>query len=333
LVIQSNDDTNDIVFKTGSTPTTKWTLDNNGHILPSTDETYNIGSSSLHANIVYTRDVHSTSGSLDLRASGSSGMSFYTGDPTSTKKWEISSGGHLYPATNDSYDIGSSSLRLSKFYSVDGDVEQTHNNSLCLYLKNTSSTFQNHMVRMVATRSASSAYQFITLYSNSQSDLEFYLRGDGNAACDGSWSGGGADYAEYMESDDSTLNIGDSVVLSNDGTSKMRKFDALSDDTSDIIGVIRPKIGGSSVIGNIPLKWHNKYLRDVYGAYILDENGDRQLNPDYDDTLEYLTREERDEWYVVGLVGIVTINSGQGTHPSWKKIKDIDDTHESWLIK
>ena len=59
----------------------------------------------------------------------------------------------------------------------------------------------------------------------------------------------------------------------------------------------------------------------------------RALNPDFDDSLTYEPREDRDEWVIVGLIGQVQILDGQPTNDSWIKMRDISDTVEEWHIR
>jgi len=120
-----------------------------------------------------------------------------------------------------------------------------------------------------STRAGSSAYQFFNGQSNNGGDTEVVLRGDGQAYADGSWNGGGADYAEYFEWKDgnssSENRIGYSVVL--DGNKIVKATD--SDDASKIIGVIsaNPAIVGDTDIG----RWKQKYLRDDYNNFIMED--------------------------------------------------------------
>ena len=86
-----------------------------------------------------------------------------------------------------------------------------------------------------------------------------------------------------------------------------------------------------SVVGNTAHEeWHNKYIRDEFGAIItepveypavLDDDGnvieeahveyEPVINPDYDPTREYIPREQRPEWAPVGLVGqIIMLDDG-----------------------
>ena len=118
-----------------------------------------------------------------------------------------------------------------------------------------------------ASRSANSAYYLLETRSSNTSDREHVLRGDGNAFADGSWNGGGADYAEYFEWDDDNTNNEDrrgySVVLTNGD--KIRKATS-NDATSDIIGVIS---GNPSVVGDAGyLRWNGKFNRDDFGSII-----------------------------------------------------------------
>src|SRR6056300_72397 len=68
-----------------------------------------------------------------------------------------------------------------------------------------------------------------------------------------------------------------------------------------------------------------------------DENGvkfqRRALNPNFDNSLTYESREDRDEWIIVGLIGQVQILDGQPTNDRWIKMRDISDTVKEWYIR
>ena len=59
----------------------------------------------------------------------------------------------------------------------------------------------------------------------------------------------------------------------------------------------------------------------------------KKLNPDWDSSLTYIPREERKEWDVVGLVGKLRMHKGQPTNPNWRKMRDISDAVEEWLVR
>jgi hypothetical protein len=58
----------------------------------------------------------------------------------------------------------------------------------------------------------------------------------------------------------------------------------------------------------------------------------RIVSDDYDSSQEYQTRENRDEWHVVGLLGQIPITKGQPTG-NWIKMKDVSDTVEMYFVK
>ena len=204
----------------------------------------------------------------------------------------------------------------------------------------TNASFADHVILLGVSRTASTAFNYLIGYNEGATDVEFVLRGDGNGLCDGAWTGGGADYAEYLEWSDSNPDEEDrrgiSVVLDGD---KIREAQA----GEDPIGVIS---GNPSVVGDAAWnKWSGKYLRDEFGTYIQedyeveDEDGNtviqqrRKLNPAYDPDVEYIPREQRPEWDCVGLMGKLRIRKGQPTGSRWIKMRDISDSVEEWLVR
>lgn len=200
--------------------------------------------------------------------------------------------------------------------------------NVVLHVTATNGSYAEGILYLNAHRAATSSYAFLDCRSGNDADREFYLRGDGNAFADGTWSGGGADYAEYFEWFDANPNEEDrrgiSVVLDGD---KIREAVA----GEDPIGVIS---GNPSVVGDAAWnKWSGKYIRDEFGSYLLDENGERQLNSAYDPDQEYIPREQRPEWDCVGLMGKLRIRKGQVTGSRWIKMRDISDSVEEWLVR
>lgn len=265
-----------------------------------------------------------------------------------------------------------------------------------LYLQNTNSgnnvsdwaatnaSYGASMHQMNVNRAASSAYNYGVYYSSSGTDTEFKFRGDGTALCDGSFTGGGADYAEYFEWSDGNTGaedrVGYSVVL--DGN-MIRK--ATSNDAAiDVIGVVS---GNPSVVGDNDMQWRGKYLTDDFGRRILeeftvtewtetiedeDEEGNvttkekfhsyasdqipdgvvvpddaivlstddsgnaltrEKINPEFNPTLEHVSREERPEWAIIGLMGKLRLRKGQPVGDRWIKMRDISSDVEEWLVR
>ena len=182
-------------------------------------------------------------------------------------------------------------------------------------------------------RTASSAYFFFAAVSgrrvdNASGDTEFSVRGDGEVFADGGAINTGADYAEYFEWQDGNPDNEDRVGYA---VSLVGNKIKIAEAGEEVIGVIS---GNPSVVGDAAWnKWQHKYIKDDFGRYSLDSNGHRQLNPDYDDSLEYQPREDRQEWDVVGLMGKLRVRVGQQTGSNWIKLRDISDTVEEWLVR
>ena len=123
-------------------------------------------------------------------------------------------------------------------------------------------------------RTSTAAYNLAGWYSGNGStsvadDRQYRFRADGNAYADGSWNGGGADYAEFFEWLDGNSSDenrkGTSVVLE-DG--KIRAATG-SDNTDNIIGVIsaNPVVVGDSASE----RWKEKWITDDFGDPVYEE--------------------------------------------------------------
>ena len=60
---------------------------------------------------------------------------------------------------------------------------------------------------------------------------------------------------------------------------------------------------------------------------------ERTLNPNYDESCTYISREDRPEWNIIGLLGQVQIATGQITRSNWIKMCDISSDVQIWLIR
>lgn len=58
----------------------------------------------------------------------------------------------------------------------------------------------------------------------------------------------------------------------------------------------------------------------------------RKQNPDYDPTTKYISREDRPEWAVVGILGRLRVLKGQPVNPRWKRMKQISDTVDEYSL-
>ena len=71
--------------------------------------------------------------------------------------------------------------------------------------------------------------------------------------------------------------------------------------------------------------------KDRYGNTIKLKR--RKLNPEWDSTKDYISREDRKEWQAIGLMGKLRLLKGQPTGTNWIKMRDISDTIEEWLVR
>ena len=260
--------------------------------------------------------------SEDLVHFGAAGVNqkFYAGNGERAK---MTADGYSKFTSNGTYDGYSNAQQAHEF--------RQSLNKPTLWCSNSSSAQTWEIIRAESARGNSSAFHFFTCTSGNLTDDEFRVRGDGQVYADNNFNSGGADYAEYFEWTDGNSSYEDrrgmTVVL--DGNKV--KLSTSSDSTDNIIGVVS---GNASVVGDAASeKWTDKYLRDDYGAYQRDENGERKLNPSFDDTKTYVSREDRQEWDAIGMVGKLRIRKGQQTGTRWIKMRDISDTVEEWLVR
>jgi hypothetical protein len=211
------------------------------------------------------RDTGSTYGmaAIGLKGAGANGymgeIQFYTGSTSDSYDGSLRERMRIDRAGNVGIGTIDPAVKL--------DVEASVTSNL-VHFSNIHANYAQDLISARVDRAANSAYEFLVCYSNlaSSADKEFSLRGDGNAFADGSFTGGGADYAEFFEWADGNpageIRTGLSVVLDGD---KIRP--AL--DGEHPIGVIS---ANPSVIGDGDIdRWKGKYLKDDFGAYIWED--------------------------------------------------------------
>lgn len=178
----------------------------------------------------------------------------------------------------------------------------------------------------------------------------------------GTYNSSGADYAEYFEWADGNP----------DGEDRIGRFVTISEadkitiaaPVDDILGVIS---GNGSVIGDAhDDQWHGMYMHDIYGRPIFEDveieievpDGDiktvvesrLKLNPEYDNTKEYIPRSQRKEWDAVGMMGkLILIDDGScvvggrcacgeggiavASETGYRVLTRLDENHVKVLIK
>jgi len=198
----------------------------------------------------------STSARLVLRNSNGSGDDIALRNVSGALWLEVPALGSVLEASKTTRNVG---IGVTPSYRLDVSASVADYASRIVNLD----ASNPYIARWEGTGAAGSGWTFLEAYSSAGADKEFQLRGDGNGTCDGSWTGGGADYAEYFEWADGNPGGEDrrgvSVVLVGD---KIRP--AVAGDMP--IGVVS---GNPSVVGDAaPFRWAGKYLRDEYGTLL-----------------------------------------------------------------
>jgi hypothetical protein len=177
----------------------------------------------------------------------------------------------------------------------------------------------------------------------------FRVSGSGQCLAAGTFTNGGADYAEYFESyDGQSIPLGTVVELTG-------SYIKICEIAENAIGVIsnKPSVLGNSDEGTGD-EWIGKYEKDIWGNYVMEEydyqivshvdedmnityktlTGTRKkLNLDFNPALQYTPREQRPEWNIVGLLGQIRVLKNQQIPPRWIKMKELNDEIAIYLIK
>ena len=207
---------------------------------------------------------------------------------------------------------------------VAGQFSATDGASSTIPVANVKSTHPNYtgdVLRINATRAATSSYDLIEARTSDGANTAFRVRADGLTSTDGAYIFPAADYAEMFEWADGNPSNEDRrgmTVVKDVGQALVRLY-APGDSDDIILGVVSATPG---IIGDAgDLHWQGMYLVDDYDSPIIDEvTGAPVLNPDYDPTLPYVSRLDRQEWAPIALVGKVYVNDLEYIHPSWKNM-------------
>lgn len=195
-------------------------------------------------------------------------------------------------------------------YLLTSDVDQP-----VLRIESTGTAWATAAVSRITTATAAaSAWAFLDCFS-SGGDKEFRMTGDGWGHADGGWVGGGADVAEFWETmDGKDIKPGLTVVMDK-ATFKVRVAVA----GEEPFGAVRPKKGGgvSFIMNAGSMNWTGKFVRDPYGAIKKGPQGERVLSRDFDPNREYLPRNRRPEWVLVGIKGRVPIDDAAPKAATW----------------
>jgi len=199
------------------------------------------------------------------------------------------------------------------------------NEDVCIIKCTDGASFTSVNIKSTVNKAAASNFWFYNAVSDAggaSEAVEMQLRGDGEFYAANA-STNVIDYAEYFESTDGeSISMGTTVVL--DG-GKVRA--SKSGETP--FGVVSSTKGHGGAWNG----WNKKFVKDDYGVFARDEDTCKIINPDWDEDMDYIPREERDGWNSIGLLGQIPITKGQPVASNWIKMNDISDSVEMWLVK
>jgi hypothetical protein len=212
MYIDLKQDSNNINFRTGSTPSTKWQIENAGHLMPGAAGTYNIGSSSVGINNIYQGDsgyhffgdnqeaelyhtgtkftINNTVGDLYINQNADTNAIYFQTGTTLVERWRITNGGTIQPGAADTYNIGTTSKEVSNIYTKACVIGTSQEMSL--------------------TAGSSIAY----INANDDNDLLLSTQGSGQMRfyTDGVWRWRMSSSGTFYPAADATYNLGSTTI-------------------------------------------------------------------------------------------------------------------------
>ena len=309
---------------------------------------------------------------FNANAFGGGGAEFVVNDGSNDINFRVESDNDTnvfrVDAGTDCVIVGGTSRTSDAIFNV-----QSSANAKTIEVDNTNASLAQDMLRFDATRANTHLYNFLRMMSGNSSDTEFIMSGEGNMYADGTFSANGADYAEFFETNDgNVIAVGKTVVLDGNkvraSTSSDDAATVIGVVRPKVDGINSMMVGNTAWNS-----WTNKYLHDDYGRFIMEDytvtewetsvstdgvkntlsyetdkipsdvtvpsdavvktQQRRKANPDYDESIEYQPRSERDEWVIIGMLGQIQVEKGQPTGTNWIKMRDISETVEEWLVR
>jgi hypothetical protein len=209
-------------------------------------------------------------------------------------------------------------------------------------------------------------------YSGGQLTIEFDASGNGRFDGGADISAADyAEYFEWADGNpDNEDRRGHAVVLTDDGKIRIATAD---DDGADFLGIVSVEaaVVGDSAWAAWTGKWERDRFGQVvmedyellcWGQYeeesgsyktmttrqaMIDAGREDEIPEDaitvvkqrkkraanFDPNREYIPRKDRQEWQAIGLMGKLPLLKGQPTAPQWRKLFDLNDEVEMWLVR
>jgi len=230
--------------------------------------------------------------------------------------------------------------------------QTTSSSDAAIRIYNNNASYTGNSIDQIIRRAANAAFNAILSKVNDGADAIFKVTGAGEATCDGSFTGGGADHAWMNEWADGNPKgedrVGYTAVIDEKDPSKIRL--AKKGDTPRYV-VIAPETA-TTLSNASPMGWHGKWARDDFKRRIEEEVEVEEVTAnvdgvevkervkiarlkyakDYNPNRKQTPRTERPEWAACSRMGMVRIRKGQPVNKAWVKRRDISDSVEEWEL-
>ena len=241
------------------------------------------------------------------------------------RQQQFPSGSHklvIHSVSGGTNDPANEALIYGDFGAGTLQTNSGHTSNDGLTVNNTHATYTGDLLKLTTVDGADADFDFIK--ADADSVNQFRVSGVGVIYAQNT-TVQSADYADMFEWADSNPDdedrIGLSVVLDGQGGIRIATG---ADAAEDVVGIVS---GTACMVGNAAWSaWDKTFLKDDFGRPT------DEPNPDYDESLTYVPRQERKEWAIIGLTGRVHLRKGSPANPSWRKIRDVSAVTEEWLF-
>lgn len=185
-------------------------------------------------------------------------------------------------------------------------VGDTGHNNVLQEVDVANTSYTSNMIIWRPTRAQSSDFHYLRCDNINGGQVIMTIRGDGQIASDVGGVSTPADYAEYFESSDpSGIDSGYAVSINSSGLLELTASGAKP------VGFV--SAAPAYIADAAWSSWQGKYLKDDFGASILNEKNEPILSPSWNSGLQYEPREDRSEWITVGLLGKLWVRTHDET--------------------
>ncbi len=346
-----------ITYETGSSAVLSYSADaadGSGEVFRTFIQSYNSSDPDIPVFQAHTRDVMDDTG-VTTESQKSSAITLDNGGRVFT--WSSHYAGRTRPgttATTTAYRAGDNSFVA---YSGTGNSHGA-------------TTAAGYTI--ITGRESSNSDICFEIYHSAQRKIKFLANGNGyfDGGADVG-NADYAEYFEWADGNSGNEDRrGYPVVLTTDGKIRIATSE---DDASDFIGIVSVEaaiVGDSAWAAWTGKYERDRFGQKVYEDYDLlcwgpyDEESKsyktqttrqvmidagreadipedaitvtkqrQKLSADYDPNREYIARKDRQEWQAIGLMGKLPLLKGQPTSPNWKKLFDLNDEVEMWLVR